>query len=79
MPHDRAATAKRKANTFKIDGRVLDGIARAAKLNNTSQNHYIETIIIKHCQSLGLLDTQFEPLGEQCGGDRSGEGCTEAT
>lgn len=71
MSHTKPAITKRKANTFRLDARVLEGLTRAAKLSNTSRNHYIELVLIRHCQDLGLLDMQFEPLGEQRGGDRS--------
>jgi hypothetical protein len=40
-------------------------------MNNISQNHYNENLFIKHCQSLGLLEFDFMPLGETRGGDRT--------
>lgn len=62
---------KRKASTFRLDERVLEAVTKAAKLHNTSKNHYIETLFIKHCQALGLINMDFEPLGETRGGDRT--------
>lgn len=62
---------KRKPTTFRLDERVLEAITKAAKDSNNSKNRYIETLFVKHCQSLGLLPFDFEPLGETRGGDRT--------
>jgi hypothetical protein len=62
---------KRKASTFRIDERLLEAIAVAARKHNTSKNHYIESLFIKHCQELNLISQDFEPLGETRGGDRT--------
>ncbi|MBD2208119.1 hypothetical protein [Calothrix sp. FACHB-168] len=63
----------RKSTTFRIDERIIEAIERAAKLNNASKNRYIEMLFIKHCQGLGILPLDFEPLGETRGGDRKSQ------
>lgn len=60
---------KRKSTTFRLDERVIEAMTQAAKLANASKNRYIENIFVKHCQSLGVLPMDFEPLGETRGGD----------
>lgn len=62
---------QRKSTTFRLDERLIEAIEKAAKLNNSSKNRYIEMIFIKHCQGLGILPMDFEPLGETRGGDHS--------
>ena len=63
--------SQRKSTTFRLDERIIDAITTAAKVNNQSKNRYIENLFIKHCQGLGILPMDFEPLGETRGGDRS--------
>lgn len=70
---------KRKASTFRIDERLLNAMTKAARMHNTSKNHYIETLFMKHCQELNLIDQDFEPLGETRGGDRTDLNKEEAT
>lgn len=65
--------SKRKSTTFRLDERVIDAITKAAKLSNSSKNRYIETLFVKHCQGLGILPLDFEPLGETRGGDTTGK------
>lgn len=60
---------KRKSTTFRLDERVIEAMTQAAKRANASKNRYIENIFVKHCQSLGVLPMDFEPLGETRGGD----------
>lgn len=67
------AMTKRKSTTFRLDERVIDAITKAAKINNASKNRYIETVFVKHCQALGILPMDFEPLGETRGGDTTGK------
>jgi hypothetical protein len=62
---------QRKSTTFRLDERIIEAIEKAAKLSNASKNRYIEMLFIKHCQGLGILPMDFEPLGETRGGDRT--------
>ena len=68
---------KRKATTFRLDERVLEAITKAAKISNDSKNRYIEKMFVKHCQSLGILPMDLEPLGETRGGDTTGKTKTD--
>ncbi len=67
----RGLMFKRKSTTFRLDERIIKAMDKAAKQANASKNRYIENIFLKHCQALGILPMDFEPLGETRGGDRT--------
>ena len=61
----------RKNRTFRIDERLIDGLAQVARLNNMSANKYIENLLLKVCKEEGVLPADALPLGETRGGDRT--------
>lgn len=65
------ATMPRKNRTFRIDERLIDGLARVARLKNMSANKYMEDLLLKVCKEEGVLPIDALPLGETRGGDRT--------
>lgn len=61
----------RKNRTFRLDERLINGLARAARLKNMSANKYIEDLLLKVCKEEGVLPADALPLGETRGGDRT--------
>ena len=68
-----AAVMPRKNRTFRIDERLIDGLAKVARLKNMSANKYMEDLLLKVCKEEGVLPADALPLGETRGGDRTSE------
>lgn len=66
-----AATMPRKNRTFRIDERLIDGLAQIARLKNMSANKYMEDLLLTLCKEEGVLPADALPLGETRGGDRT--------
>ena len=66
-----AAAMPRKNRTFRIDERLIDGLAKVARLKNMSANKYIEDLLLEICKEEGVLPPDTLPLGEMRGGDRT--------
>ena len=60
----------RKRRTFKIDDRILDGVKVAARKTNSSENNWVETLLMETLIASGILPKDFEPLKENRGGLR---------
>lgn len=67
------ATMPRKNRTFRIDERLIDGLAQVARLKNMSANKYMEDLLLKVCKEEGVMPVDALPLGETRGGDRTSE------
>jgi hypothetical protein len=65
-----AASMPRKNRTFRLDERLIDGLAEVARNQNTSANKIIENWLLKLCKDEGILPPDAKPLGETRGGDR---------
>ena len=66
-----SATMPRKNRTFRIDERLIDGLAQVARLKNMSANKYMEDLLLKVCKEEGVMPADALPLGETRGGDRT--------
>lgn len=73
-----AATMPRKNRTFRIDERLIDGLAQVARLKNMSANKYMEDLLLKVCKEEGVMPADALPLGETRGGDRTASKEAEA-
>ncbi|MBE9212963.1 hypothetical protein IQ247_09740 [Plectonema cf. radiosum LEGE 06105] len=60
----------RKRITYAIDERISDLIAQLARQEGISRNRYLEKHFAQVGIRLGVLPSNFEPLGETRGGDR---------
>lgn len=69
-----SATMPRKNRTFRIDERLIDGLAQVARLKNMSANKYMEDLLLKVCKEEGVMPADALPLGETRGGDRTSSG-----
>ena len=72
-----SATMPRKNRTFRIDERLIDGLAQVARLKNMSANKYMEDLLLKVCKEEGVMPADALPLGETRGGDRTSSEGTE--
>jgi hypothetical protein len=61
---------KRKTVTITVDPLVWDAIAKAAKNQNTSASRWFENFAFDSLQTMGLIESTAEKLGEVRGGDR---------
>lgn len=61
----------RKRRTFKLDDRILEALASAAKAENSSANNWLESLLLRKLKEEGHLPSDFEPLGETRGGKRA--------
>ncbi len=68
-----AVAMPRKNRTFRIDERLIDGLAQVARLKNMSANKYMEDLLLQICKDEGVLPADALPLGETRGGDRTTE------
>lgn len=75
----QVATMPRKNRTFRIDERLIDGLAKVARLKNMSANKYMEDLLLQICKDEGVLPADALPLGETRGGDRTATDSDEAT
>lgn len=64
------AEMPRKRRTFKIDERILDALAEAAREENSSANNWLESWLMRKLKTDGHLPDDFKPLGETRGGNR---------
>ncbi len=61
---------KRKSISFRLDEGLIEVLDIAARMSNDSRNRYLEKILIEKGKELGILESNFEALGETRGGDR---------
>lgn len=66
-----AITMPRKRVTYRIDTRLIDAAKKRARMDNNSANNWLENLLISTLKKDGVLDEDFEPLGETRGGDRT--------
>ncbi len=71
-----AVAMPRKNRTFRIDERLIDGLAKVARLKNMSANKYMEDLLLQICKDEGVLPVDALPLGETRGGDRTADEAT---
>lgn len=63
----------RRRITISVDTEILDLLTEKATDLNTSISRMSETALIAHAKKLGILPSNYRPLGETRGGDRSTE------
>jgi hypothetical protein len=71
VPTDMPA---RKPKTYKLDERLIDAVEKLAELTGQSGGSYVEQVLWKHCQGMGVLPISENPPKDQRGGKRSGAG-----
>lgn len=64
----------RKNKTFKLDERLLSSLDQLAERSGTTANNYLETLLFRHCQSLGLVPMNEQPPQGGRGGKRPNAG-----
>lgn len=66
--------APRKPKTFKLDERLLEALRKVSEMNGESVAGYVEMVLWKHCQGVGQLPINEEPIHDQRGGKRPNAG-----
>jgi hypothetical protein len=64
----------RKNKTFKLDERLLSSLEQLAERSGTTSNNYLETLLFRHCQSLGMVPMNEQPPQGGRGGARKNAG-----
>jgi hypothetical protein len=64
----------RKPKTYKLDERLIDAVEKLAESLGQSGGSYVEQVLWKHCQGMGVLPIAENPPKDQRGGKRSGAG-----
>jgi hypothetical protein len=64
----------RKPKTYKLDERLIDAVEKLAESLGQSGGSYVEQVLWKHCQGMGVLPISENPPKDQRGGKRSGAG-----
>ncbi len=66
---DEMAELIRKTRTFRIDERAIEGLNELARKKNNSANRVLENLLIDVLKAEGILNHDFESLGETRGRD----------
>jgi hypothetical protein len=64
----------RKPKTYKLDERLIDAVEKLAESMGQSGGSYVEQVLWKHCQGMGVIPISENPPKDQRGGKRSGAG-----
>jgi hypothetical protein len=64
----------RVPKTFKLDERLIQALNLVAETANESPGSYVEKVLWRHLQGLGVLPITEEPPKDQRGGKRSNSG-----
>jgi hypothetical protein len=71
--------AARKPKTYKLDEALIEALDRLAASLDDSTGSYVEKVLWKHCQGMGVLPIDKEPPKDQRGGKRIGSGRPKKT
>jgi hypothetical protein len=61
---------KRKNATYRLDSLIIEKISEHAKKNDISANSWLEDYLFNSLKTMGIIDSNEQPLGETRGGDR---------
>jgi hypothetical protein len=64
----------RKPKTFKLDERLITALEEAAIKSGENPGGFVERILWRYCQGLGVIDLTAEPSKDKRGGKRPGAG-----
>lgn len=64
----------RKAKTFKLDEELIDALERLAETTGESVGAYVERVLWRYCQGVGMISPDKEPPKDPRGGKREGAG-----
>ena len=66
-----ATLMPRKRVTYRLDTRLIEATKKRARMDNNSANNWLENLLIATLRKDGVLDDNFEPLGETRGGNHA--------
>jgi hypothetical protein len=64
----------RKPKTFKLDERLIAALEEAAIKSGENPGGFVERILWRYCQGIGVIALAAEPSKDKRGGRRSGAG-----
>ena len=64
----------RKPKTFKLDERLIAALEEAATKSGENPGGFVERILWRYCQGIGVIDLTAEPSKDKRGGKRPGAG-----
>ena len=68
-----ATLMPRKRVTYRLDTRLIEATKKRARMDNNSANNWLENLLIATLRKDGVLEDDFEPLGETRGGNHTTE------
>jgi hypothetical protein len=69
----------RKPKTYKLDERLINAVEKLAESVGQSGGSYVEQVLWKHCQGMGVLPISENPPKDQRGGKRKNAGRPKAS
>jgi hypothetical protein len=71
---EKSEMPARKPKTYKLDERLINAVEQLAESMGQSAGSYVEQVLWKHCQGMGVIPISENPPKDQRGGKRPGAG-----
>lgn len=68
------ADMPRKPKTYKLDERLIAALDNVAARSGESVGSFVEKVLWRYCQGVGVIDPHAEPSKDKRGGKREGAG-----